>query len=166
MKFDLKPISSAAIPEALDMAQRYRLLNEPWQAESICLDVLRVDAGNQTAAVTLLLALTDQFGEESSPARAREVLASIHGEYEQAYYAGIIAERSARARMRQSHRGANVKAYHEYTDAMRWYEQAQGHRPAGNDDSILRWNTCARTLMRHPELQPQPEERLEPVFDD
>jgi hypothetical protein len=166
MELDLKPISAAAIPEALEMAQRYRLLNEPWQAESICLDVLRVDPDNQTAAVTLLLALTDQFGEESSPARAREVLASIHGAYEQAYYSGIIAERSARARIRQGHRGANVKAYHEYTAAMRWYEEAQAHRPPGNDDSILRWNTCARTLMRHPELRPQPEERLEPVLDD
>jgi hypothetical protein len=166
MEFDLKPISPAAIPEALEMAKRYRLLNEPWQAESICLDVLRIDAANQTAAVTLLLALTDQFGEESSPARARQALASIEGQYEQAYYAGIIAERSARARIRQGHRGANVRAYQELTDAMRWYEQAQPHRPPGNDDSILRWNTCARTLMRHPELRPQPEERLEPVLDD
>jgi hypothetical protein len=166
MEFDLKPISPAAIPEALEMAKRYRLLNEPWQAESICLDVLRIDPASQTAAVTLLLALTDQFCEESSPARAREVLASIEGQYEQAYYAGIIAERSARARIRQGHRGANVKAYQELTGAMRWYEQAQAQRPPGNDDSILRWNTCARTLMRHPELRPQPEERLEPVLDD
>lgn len=166
MEFDLKPISPAAIPEALEKAERYRLLNEPWQAESICRDVLRVDPANQTAAVILLLALTDQFGEASSPARAREVLPSIQGKYEQAYYSGIIAERSARARMRQGHRGANVKAYQEFADAMRCYEEAQAHRPAGNDDSILRWNTCARTLMKHPELRPQPEERLEPVFDD
>jgi hypothetical protein len=131
MEFDLKPISPAAIPEALEMAKRYRLLNEPWQAESICLDVLRIDPASQTAAVTLLLALTDQFCEESSPARAREVLASIEGQYEQAYYAGIIAERSARARIRQGHRGANVKAYQELTGAMRWYEKPRrSGRPA------------------------------------
>lgn len=166
MQFELKPVSPSAIPEALERAHRYRLLNEPWQAESICLDVLAVDPGNQTAAVTLLLALTDQFCVESSPARAREVLATIHGDYEQAYYAGIISERSARARIRQGFRGANVKAYQELVDAMRWYEEAEKHRPPGNDDSILRWNTCARTLMRHPELRPQPEERLEPVLDD
>ena len=166
MEFELKPVSRSAIPEALEKAHRYRLLNEPWQAESICLDVLRVDPGNQTATVTLLLALTDQFCGDSSPARAREVLASIEGQYEQAYYAGIIAERSARARMRQGHRGANVKAYQEFTDAMSWYEKAQARRPPGNDDSILRWNTYARTLMRNPELRPQPEERLEPVLDD
>jgi hypothetical protein len=166
MQFELKPVSQSAIPEALEKAHRYRLLGEPWQAESICLDVLAVDPGNQTAAVTLLLALTDQFCVDSSPARAREVLASIKGEYEQAYYAGIIAERAARARIRQGFRGANFKAYEELTDAMRWYEEAAKQRPHGNDDSILRWNTCARTLMRHPELRPQPEERLEPVLDD
>lgn len=166
MEFQLKPVSRTAIPEALERAHRYRLLGEPWQAESICLDVLAVDPGNQTAAVTLLLALTDQFCVESTPARAREVLASIEGDYEQAYYAGIIAERSARARITQGFRGANVKAYKELMDAMRWYEEAQTRRPPGNDDSILRWNTCARTLMRHPELRPQPEERLEPVLDD
>lgn len=166
MEFELKPVSHSGIPEALEKAHRYRLLDEPWQAESICLDVLRVEPGNQTAVVTLLLAITDQFCVDASPARAREVLASIEGDYEQAYYAGIIAERSARARMRQGHRGANVKAFHEFTGAMRWYEEAQARRPAGNDDSILRWNTCARTLMRHPELRPQPEERLEPVLDD
>ncbi len=166
MEFELKPVSQNAIPEALEKAHRYRLLGEPWQAESICLDVLAVHPGNQTAVVTLLLALTDQFCTESSPARAREVLASIHGDYERAYYAGIISERSARARIRQGFRGSNIKAYHEFKDAMQWYEKAQALRPSGNDDSILRWNTCARTLMRHPELQPQPEERLQPVLDD
>jgi hypothetical protein len=166
MQFDLKPVSQSAIPDALERAHRYRLLGEPWQAESICLDVLKVDPGNQTAAVTLLLALTDQFCVDSSPGRAREVLATIKGDYEQAYYAGIIAERSARARIRQGFRGANVKAYQELTDAMRWYEDAEKLRPPGNDDSILRWNTCARMLMRHPELRPQPAERLEPVLDD
>jgi hypothetical protein len=166
MEFELKPVSQTAIPEALEKAHRYRLLGEPWQAESICRDVLRVDPLNQTAAITLLLALTDQFCVDSSPAQAREVLASIRGEYERAYYAGIISERSARARMRQGFRGANVKAYHEFAYAMRWYQEAEARRPPGNDDAILRWNTCARTLMRHPELRPQPEERLETVLDD
>lgn len=165
MEFELKPVSQNAIPEALEKAHRYRLLGEPWQAESICLDVLAVDPGNQSATVTLLLALTDQF-TECSPARAREVLGSIQGDYERAYYAGIISERSARARIRQGFRGSNIKAYHEFKDAMQSYEKAQALRPAGNDDSILRWNTCARTLMRHTELQPQPEERLQPVLDD
>ncbi|HEY3938661.1 MAG TPA: hypothetical protein VGL97_14590 [Bryobacteraceae bacterium] len=166
MEFELKSLSRQAIPEALKKAHRYRLLNEPSQAESICLDILRIDAANQTALVTLLLALTDQFGTEATVAQARGVLEKIQGEYERAYYAGIISERSARTRLRQGLPGAAFKAYEEFADAMRWYETAQTARPAGNDDSILRWNTCARTLMRHHELQPRPVERLETVLDD
>lgn len=165
MEFQLKSLSHLAIPEALEKAHRYRLLGEASQAESICLDVLRVDPANQTALVTLLLALTDQFEANCSPARAREVLRSIQGEYERAYYAGIIFERSARARMKQALPGANAKAYQEFVDAMRSYEQAEALRPAGNDDSILRWNTCARTLMRHHDLRPRPETALEPVLE-
>ncbi|MBV9303005.1 MAG: hypothetical protein JOY62_16255 [Acidobacteriaceae bacterium] len=166
MDFNLKSLTPSAIPEALEKAHRYRLLNEPWQAESICLDVLGIDQGNQGALITLLLALTDQFGGDVSLSRAREVLPAIQGEYERAYYAGIIYERSARARLRQALPGANFIAHRELTEAMRLYEQAEAIRPAGNDDAILRWNTCARTLMRHRELRPQPQEKLEPVLDD
>lgn len=166
MEFELKPLSPPAIPEALEKAHRYRLLNEPSQAESICLDILHIEPGNQTALVTLLLAITDQFGSDGTPTRAREVLAKLTGEYERAYYAGIIFERSARVSMRLALPGAIFKAYDEFVDAMRRYEKAEELRPAGNDDSILRWNTCARTLMRHRELQPEIVERLEPVLDD
>lgn len=166
MEFNLKSLSQTAIPEALEKAERYRLLHEPSQAESICLDILRIDPTCQPALVTLLLALTDQFGTEATIGRAREVLARLTSEYDRAYYAGIVYERSARARMRQALLGWASKAYSEFIEAMRCYEQAEALRPAGNDDAILRWNTCARTLMRHHDLRPQPEERLEPVLDD
>ena len=59
--FELKHIGPEAIPAALDKAERYRLLNQPDAAESICEDVLAVDPDNQPALITLLLALTDQF---------------------------------------------------------------------------------------------------------
>ncbi len=166
MDFELKSLSQSGVPEALERAERYRLLNEPSQAESICLDVLKIDPANQSALITLLLALTDQFGGDVSASRAREVLPAIQGEYERAYYAGIISERSARARLKQAIPGANFVAYREFLDGMRKYEEAQALRPPGNDDSILRWNTCARTLMRNRDLRPQPQERLEPVLDD
>ena len=166
MEFELKSLSREAIPEALAKAERYRLIEEPSQAESICLDILRIDPANQPALITLLLSLTDQFGTESTPARAREVLNRIPGEYERAYYAGIICERSARARMRQPLPSGRSRVYEEFVDAMNWYEKAEALRPPGNDDAILRWNTCARTLMRHRDLRPQREERLDPVLDD
>lgn len=166
MQFELKSLSRTAIPAALERAERYRLLNEPWQAESICEDVLRIDPGNQTALVTLLLAMTDQFENQISMARTREVRSAIAGEYERAYYEGIVLERAARARMRQGLPGACFKAYEEFSEAMRWYERAEALRPAGNDDALLRWNTCARTLASHPDLRSRPEEALEPVLDD
>ena len=40
--FELKPLSQEAVARALEKAERYRLLNEPAEAESICEDVLRV----------------------------------------------------------------------------------------------------------------------------
>lgn len=74
MNFALKPIHADAIPEALEKAERYRLLNEPAQAESICLDILAVDPFHRQALVVLLLAITDQFGEGVTARRAREIL--------------------------------------------------------------------------------------------
>ena len=166
MEFELKLLSKDAIPEALEKAHRYRLLDEPWQAESICLDILHVEPANQTALITLLLAITDQFDREIHASRAREVLRSIRGGYEEAYYAGIIFERSARARMKHGAPGTNDKAYREFAEAMHCYERAEAHRPPGNDDAILRWNTCARTLMRHTDIRPQPYEPLEAVLGE
>lgn len=61
--FELKPLSDEAIPAALEKAGRYRLLNEPAEAESICLDVLKTDPDNQIALITLLLAVSDRFGK-------------------------------------------------------------------------------------------------------
>jgi hypothetical protein len=166
MEFKLKPLSSEAIPSALERAHRYRLLNEPWQAESICEDILQVDPKNQSALTTLLLAITDQFGVHVSATRAREVLSAMDGEYERVYYAGIIFERSARARMRQAAPGAGFRAYEDFVNAMRSYEMAEQLRPTGNDEALLRWNTCARTLTSHHDLRPEPEENLTPVLDD
>jgi len=151
--FNLKPISKDAIPRALEKAERYRLLNEPKEAESICQDILRIDPENQQALVMLLLALTDQF-EAASPrsglrARAREILPKLSGEYERAYYAGIIHERKARAQLNAGFLGAGHLAYEGFREAMGWYEKAEEIRQPGNDDAALRWNCCARAIMEH-----------------
>ncbi len=39
--FELKPLSKEGLKSAFEKAERYRLLNEPKFAESICLDILR-----------------------------------------------------------------------------------------------------------------------------
>lgn len=163
LHFELKPISHAGVAEALERAERYRLLNEPSLAESICLDVLDAEPENQRALVTLLLALTDQFGHGTAPLKPRELLPRIRNEYERRYYAGIIWERSAHAQLRKGAPNASFSAYESFLEAMDCYERAIPLRPEGNDDSILRWNTCARILMRNPNLRPRPDEAYEPV---
>ncbi len=165
--FDLKPITREAIPKALEKGERYRLLNEPWQAESICLDVLRTDPNNQEALVMLLLALTDQFdkGVADGAKQAREVLPRLGSEYEQTYYAGIISERQAKAQLDQGGPGSGVIAYHWLREAMSFYEKAEAIRPPGNDDTVIRWNTCARLIMRNPQLLRESEDRVEALME-
>jgi tetratricopeptide (TPR) repeat protein len=160
--FELKQLSSDAIPAALEKALRYRLLNDPAEAESICHDVLRIDPENQQALVILLLALTDRFGKGYSVGvtQAREVLGRLHEAYERAYYAGIICERRAKAQLSQGHPGSGHDAYELLREAMTWYEQAETLRPAKNDDALLHWNTCARLIMGN-QLTPRIEEKVE-----
>jgi hypothetical protein len=161
--FELKALTKGAVPAALEKAERYRLLNEPAEAESICLDVLAIDAENQHALITLLLALTDQFVEDTGGThrRAEELLPRLATEYDRCYYAGIISERRAKALASRDIPGSSSQAYEGFLAAMGWYEKAEARRPAGNDDALLRWNRCARFLQRHPQLAPTPEERVE-----
>ena len=135
--FNLKPLSKDAIESALSKAERYRLLNEPDEAESICLDILEIDPQNQHAQVMLLLALSDRCGDGSGAA--------------------------ARAHL---DRGGAIPhgAYDWLMDALDYFERAEAVRPPGNDDAILRWNTCVRLLKKHPELGPSPAMREEPLL--
>ncbi len=149
------------MPAALEKAERYRLLNEPIEAESICLDVLELDPDDQRALMLLVLALSDRFDRDGSgdaARRATELVGSIRGEYERHYLSGIICERRAKAQLGHGRVGAGVMAYHLLRDAMTHFETAESIRPPGNDDAILRWNACARLLMRNPHLQPEPAE--------
>ena len=84
---ELKILSKDAIRGALEKAERYRLLNEPAEAESICLDVLAAEPENQEALIMLLLAVTDRFSKSYgvSDTQAKQILTRIRGEYEHAY---------------------------------------------------------------------------------
>ena len=167
MTFTPKMITREGVPAALEKANRYRLLNEPAAAESICLDILAVDAGNQQARILQLLAVTDQLDEELSSGfrRARELLAGIDDEYRRTYYEGIACERFAMARLKQRMPGGAEAAYEWLRKAMDAFERAEAMRPAGNDEAILRWNTCARILARNPTLQPAAPEAYEPALE-
>ena len=165
--FDLKPISRDAIPAALEKAHRYRLLNQPLQAESICLDVLAVDEDNAEAVVTLFLALTDQFPRNLQPAfdRARELLVRLPDAYSRCYYEGILCERRGKAHFRSGNPMAGTMAFEWLEMAMDHYERAAAQRPAGDDDAVLRWNSCARMLMANDKIRPAVHDPSEPVLE-
>jgi hypothetical protein len=160
---ELKRLHKDAVPAALEKAERYRLLNEPGEAESICLDVLAVEPENQQAVITLLLALTDRFekGYSLSDTQTKELLGRMKSEYDRAYYAGIVAERRAKAKLRQNTPDCRFQAYDLLREAMESFEKAEPLRPTGNDDAILRWNTCARIIARNNLVARAEEERVE-----
>lgn len=164
---DLKRISKEAIPRAVQKAERYRLLNQSWATESICLDILDVDAGHQQVIVMLLLALADQFSAETYELtrRAQALLARITDPYQRAYYEGIIHERLAHAQLAHSALQAEAMAYESLRSAMEAFDRAETLRTPGNDDAILRWNTCARTLERLRMVE-QTEGHYEPTFGE
>lgn len=149
--FPLKPLEKDAVPRALEKAERYRLLNEPFCAESICQDVLAVEPTNQAALVTYLLSLTDQFvgGMPNVAARARAVVPQLASEYDRCYYAGLVAERLGHACIARGGAGAGTAAYEHLREAMEWYERARTLHATGNDDAALRYNTCVRAMRLH-----------------
>ena len=166
MEFELKTLSPEAVARALAKAERYRLLNEPGEAESICLDALEVEPDNQEALAMLLLALTDQFDDDAvvaSPKRGRP----SHGCATTTSAPTTPASSTSGGPRRSfgtARRGCGPQAYEWLREAMSWYEKAEAIRPAGNDDALLRWNACARLIMRDRHLVPMTEERGEPIL--
>jgi hypothetical protein len=165
--FELKPLSPDAVPRALAKAERYRLLNEPSEARSICLDVLAADPDNQEAVTTMILALTDQFvSDRSAVHEAQGMVPRLQDEYERAYYTGIIHERRAKAHLAHGTPGAGGRAYWWLREAMRCFDEADAIRPANNDDARLRWNACARLIDSSPKIAPTIEEAHEPLLSE
>jgi hypothetical protein len=166
MHFELKKLHREAVPAALKKAEHYRLLNEPLQAESICRDILDADPDNKQALITLVLALTDQFSSDATSRadEAKQLLARLTDEYDRNYYTGLVCERRATAYLERRSHGSRHLAYDWFSQAMHWYEKAESTRPSGNDDSLLRWNTCARLIMQH-RLEPATEPEYHPALE-
>jgi hypothetical protein len=167
--FDVKPLSRDAIAGALAKAERYRLLNEAEEAESICQDILAIEPSHQAAIMTLILAITDQFhdhGVSGNVSRAQALVPLLEDDYGRAYYGGIICERRAKAYLSQNGLQAGAAVYEWFREAMQLFERAESLRPAGNDDAVLRWNACVRVLRRHSHLRPAPEEERHPIMSE
>lgn len=163
MELKLKTISTSGIEEAFSKVNLYRALNEPEEAESICHDILAVDPENQLAQRLLGLAITDQFTGQASDryTEAETLFEHLTDAYERQYYLGLLYERRAKAQMRVG-RPPNVLVG-LFKHAMHHFEEAEKIHPAGNDDSVLRWNRCVRLLHKLPEVEL---EEPEPSFED
>lgn len=161
--FELKKISPDGIVHALEKAERYRLLNDPQQAESICHDILAVDPENQEALRCLVLSLTDQFTSSAggNAQDARRHIAKLTDEYERAYYTGLVYERETRAYLERKN-VVRSAAYDGFRHAMEWYERAEQLAKRGGVDAILRWNSCVRAIERE-RLEPEPHEHELPL---
>lgn len=160
----LKKLSREGIDAALEKAIRYRLLNEPMVTESICNDILEVDPDNQQAIVTLLLSITDQFGSGKTVNQARQLIPRLQSEYDRLYYSGIISERMGKSVLKKFSTPRINDVYELLCKAMVLFEKAEKIRPHGNDDAILRWNTCARIITKYnltDRKQQEVEEQLE-----
>jgi len=163
--FELKNLSKDGVEAALKKAERYRLLNEAWEAESICRDVLEVDPANQQALVALLLCITDQYDtlESANPSAARAILPRLATEYAKAYYGGIICERWAKRVLRRAAPGTGPAVYDWLRQAMDHFERAEQLHTAGDDSALLRWNTCARLITSNDRIRPARPEEATPI---
>jgi hypothetical protein len=152
--YEPKRITEAAVPAAMEKALRYRLLNEPREAESICQDVLQTEPHNQQALITLVLALSDQFELQVSDAfeRAQDVIRRLTGDYDREYYGGIVYERWAKAQLDAGLPGDVVFGW--IRTAMRCFERAEALADDNDPDAVLRWNTCVRILAQNPHVRP------------
>ncbi len=163
----LKALSQESVAAALAKAERYRLLNEPAEAESICRDILAVEPGNQEARVILVLAHTDQIPHDKRAfQKAVKDAAELAGPYERAYYTGIAWERRAKAAHTDNAPGSGHTVYEWISKALDHFEDAERLRPQGNDDAVLRWNTCVRFLQHHPNLGPRSVEVPEAIVSE
>mgnify|MGYP001620174451 CR=1 FL=1 len=163
MKHDLKKIQPEAAAAAVGKAEKYRDLNQPFEAESICRDVLVAVPDHPAALKTLGLALTDQFEGEGKGryAEAMEIFRRLKSPYEKAFYSGLASERQAKAQLRAGRPLQSCLPLFE--QALALYGEAEKLRTEANDDPILRWNSVVRTLRAHPDFDLAA--RLEPDFD-
>lgn len=163
----IKPITREGVAAALQKAHRYRVLNDSVAAESICLDVLAAEPNNVEAQAMHVLAITDQFagvhGEDRS--RAKEAVARITDPYKNAYYNGVICERWAKAVHNRGGPQAAEISFDWLEKAMTWYAKAEEMSTPGNDEAILRWNTCVRMMTRDPHLRPREADAWEPSLE-
>ena len=151
MGFELKRLPRASVDAAIAKAEHYRDLNQPEEAESICLDVLDLEPGHVKAWKLLGLAITDRFpsGQVGLLEQAIHAFEKLPDPYERTYHLGVAWERAAKAHVEKNESHSAVASFEH---ALALFEKAEHMRP-DLPDPILRWNRCVRLLISHPPLR-------------
>jgi tetratricopeptide (TPR) repeat protein len=151
MSYALKRLPHDSLEVAIAKAAHYRDLNQPEEAESICRDVLDVDAKNQAAWKLLGLAMTDRFSTREAGLLEEAVAAfeRLEDGYDRIYHVGVAWERAAKAHLERNEAHSAVTAFEQ---ALSLFERAEQMRP-DLPDPILRWNRCVRLLSTHASLR-------------
>jgi tetratricopeptide (TPR) repeat protein len=151
MAIELKRLKKESLAAAIDKAAHYRDLNQPEEAESICRDVLDVDATQTTAWRILGLALTDRFAEGPVGLfeQAVEAFGHLTDEYDRVYHVGVAWEREAKAHLESGQAHSAVTAFET---ALQHFERAGALKP-DSPDPVLRWNRCVRLMTTHASLR-------------
>ncbi len=147
MELKLHDIRISAVDKALEKAKQYRSLLEPEIAESICLDMLNIDPENQAVLVVYILALLDQLSRTENQTQIKTIEGTIEkltSQYQRFYYTGLLNERRARHLLTQTM--SHSFAYDYFIEALSYYQKAVDRCPEKNDEAILRWNSCIRTI--------------------
>ena len=165
---ELKVLKPEAVSAALDQAKHYRLLNEPDEAESICLDILATIPDQQDAMVVLLLSLTDKFAHGAinpSFGQAMEILERLDDSHCLSYYEGIIFERRAKHHLHQGGPGADAIAYEWFAKALGSYNETMEDCNSEAQKAVLRYNSCARVINSNPDVKADDSDRSEMLLD-
>ncbi len=155
MELKLHDIRISAVKKALKKAKQYRSLLEPEIAESICLDVLNVDPENQGVMIVYILALLDQISRTENQTQIKTIehtIEKLSSQYQRYYYTGLLSERRARHLLTQAM--SHSFAYDYFIEALESYQQAVERCPEKNDEALLRWNSCIRTIEKE-KLKPR-----------
>ena len=155
MELKLHNIRINAVDEALIKAKQYRSLLEPEIAESICLDILNIDPDNQSVLVVYILALLDQISRSEKHTQIKRIertISQLTSQYQRYYYEGLLNERRARHLITQAM--SHSFAYDYFLEALVFYQKAIDRCLEKNDEAILRWNSCVRTIEKE-KLKPR-----------
>jgi hypothetical protein len=165
---EIRSLKPEGIEAALVKARQYRLLNEPDEAVSICLDILAADPNHQNAMIHLILAYTDKFadsGLEPSFKKALGIVERLDESHCKSYYTGIIYERRGKYHLKKGGPGSGALVFDWLAKALKAYEETLTDCDPDNQDAILRWNSCARIINKHPDVKPMEDDTSEPMLD-